>query len=135
MVLNFKTIIQLFCITLSIALTSCKPDAVIATYSCNKHYYSASATTTVKDSVIGFAPVTVYKSSSDGATLIINGKTTGVYSEKYSNSKRNAYITDYSATGEPQLVYFISGDSIWMQTNLVTENGLHSYYYYSGHKE
>ena len=133
--LNFRNIVSLFCMSVAITLTSCKPDAAIATYSCHKHYYSVTADKTEHDSVIGYAPVTVYKSSSDGTTLIINGKTTGVYSEKYSNSKRNAYITDYSPTGEPQLVYFISGDSIWMQTNLVGDRESHSYYYFSGHKQ
>lgn len=94
-----------------------------------------TAHNTVYDSIIGFVPIMVYRSSSDGSTLIINGKTNGVYAPQYSNSHQNAYITGYAANGDPALAYFISGsDSIWMQTNLVYGNGYHSYNYYTGHK-
>ena len=133
--IKFTNVISLFCISVAITLTSCQPDAIIANYACHKHYCSVNGPDSVSDSVMGFAPITVYRSSSNSNTLIINGKTTGTYSEKYSNSKQNAYITDYAPTGEPLLVYFISGDSMWMQTNIVTENGIKSYTYIAGHKE
>ena len=133
--LNLKTIISLLCISTAITLTSCQPDAIIANYACHKHYCSAKGPNASSDSIMGFTLITVYRSSANSNTLLINGKTTGTYSEKYSNSKQNAYITDYASTGEPLLVYFISGDSMWMQTDLVTENGMKSYCYIAGHKE
>ena len=134
--LYLKNTILLSCIAVVTGLGSCKPDAIVANYSCMQHYYSNNGPNAVYDSVIGFAGVMVYKSSSDGNTLIINGKTTGVYSAKYSNSSRNAYITGYASNGDPLLAYFILGsDSIWMQTSLESAKGYQAYYYYAGHKE
>jgi hypothetical protein len=133
--INFKNFLLLSCIAFVITMSSCKPDAIVANYSCTKHYYFYKSPGTAYDSVIGFAAVMVYKSSSDGSTLIINGKTNGVYAPQYSNGSQNAYITDYASDGTPQLAYFITGsDSIWMQANLQCGEGYRSYYYYAGHK-